>query len=78
MKVIKSVLRKIRKRDDINDKTSDFFLVNNPKLGSCYLLPKIHKRGHNVPGSQFNSSYFIENLSSFLDFHLKPLVKSHI
>ena len=50
MKVIKSVLRKIRNRGDINDETLDYFPVNNPKLGRSYLLPKIHKRLHNVPG----------------------------
>ena len=44
MKVIKSVLRKIRNRGDINDETLDYFLVNNPKLGRFCLLPKIHKR----------------------------------
>ena len=83
MKVIKSVLRKIRNRGDISDETLDYFLVNNPKLGRFYLLPKIHKRLHNVPGRPVisNSSYFTENISSFLDFHLKPLtqkVKSYI
>ena len=83
MKVIKSVLRKIKNRGDISGETLDYFLVNNPKLGRFYLLPKIHKRLHNVPGRPviFNSSYFTENISSFLDFHLKPLaqkVKSYI
>ena len=83
MKVIKSVLRKIRNRGDISDETLDYFLVNNPKLGRFYLLPKIHKILHNVPGRPVisNSSYFSENISSFLDFHLKPLaqkVKSYI
>ena len=83
MKVIKSVLRKIRNRGDISDKTLDYFLVNNPKLGRFYLLPKIHKRLHNVPGRPviYNSSYFTDNISSFLDCHLKPLaqkVKSYI
>ena len=83
MNVIKSVLRKIRNRGDINDETSDYFLVNNPKLGRFYLLPKIHKRLHNVPCRPVisNSSHFTENISSFLDFHLKPLaqkVKSYI
>ena len=83
MKVIKSVLRKIRNRDDISDETLDYFLMNNPKLGRFYLLPKIHKRLHNVPVRSVisNSSYFTENISSFLDFHLKPLaqnVKSYI
>ena len=83
MNVIKSVLRKVRKRGDISDETSDCFLVNNPKLGRFYLLPKIHKRLHNVPRRPVisNSSHFNENISSFLDFHSKPLaqkVKSYI
>ena len=83
MKVIKSVLRKIKNRGDISDETLEYFLVNNPKLGRFYLLPKIHKRLHNVPGRPVisNSSYYTENISSFLDFHLKPLaqkVKSYI
>ena len=57
--------------------------MNNPKLGRFYLLPKIHKRLHNVPGRPVISSsgYYTENISSFLDFHLKPLaqkVKSYI
>ena len=83
MKVIKSVIGKIRNRSGISDETLDYFLENNPKLGRFYLLPKIHKRLHNVPGRPVisNSSYFTENISSFLDFHLKPLaqkVKSYI
>ena len=47
------------------------------------MLPQIHKRLQNVPGRPVisNSTYFTENISSFLDFHLKPLaqkVKSYI
>ena len=70
---LKSVLRKTRNRGDTGDKTLDYFVANNPKLGRFYLLPKIHKKLHNVPGRQVisNSSYFTENISS-LDFHLKP------
>ena len=49
-KIVKSVFKKIRDRRDISDKTFDYFLVNNPKLGKFYLLPQIAKRGHNVPG----------------------------
>ena len=57
--------------------------MNDPKLGRFHLLPKIHKRLLNVPGRPVisNSSYFTENISSFLDFYLKPLaqkVKSYI
>ena len=82
-KIIKTVLKKIRDRRDISDSTLDYFLVNNPKLGRFYLLPKIHKRLQNVPGRPVisNSGYYTENISAFLEFHLKPLaqkVKSYI
>ena len=78
MKVVKSILRKIRNRGDISDKTLHYTLVNNPKLGRFYLLQKIHKRLHNVPDRPVisNSSYFPENISPFLDFHLKPLAQN--
>ena len=78
-----SLYLKIRDRRDISDTTLDYFLVNNPKLGRFYLLPKIHKRLQNVPGRPviLNSGYYTENISAFLEFHLKPLaqtVKSYI
>ena len=78
-KIIKSVLRKVRDRKDISDETLDYFLVNNPKLGKFYLLPKIHKRLYNVPGRPVisNSGYYTENISAFLEYHLKP-ISNHI
>ena len=47
------------------------------------MLPKIHKRLHDVPGRPVisNCDYYTENISSFLDCHLQPLaqkVKSYI
>ena len=56
-KIIKSVLRKVRNWKDVTDETLDYFLVNNPKLGRFYLLPKIHKRLHNVTGRPVISNY---------------------
>ena len=75
-KVIESVFGKIRNRVDINDKTLHYFYVKR-------WLSKIHKRLHSVPGGPviIKSSYFTENISSFLNFPLKPLlqkVKSYI
>ena len=75
--------KKIRDRRDTSDSTLDYFLVFNPKLGRFYLLPKIHKRLQNVPGRPVisDSGYYTENISAFLEFHLKPLaqkVKSYI
>ena len=41
------------------------------------MLPKIHVRVHNVPGRPVisHSSYLTENISTFLDFHSKPLAQ---
>ena len=50
MKLTESVLSDIRNRCDNKDKALDYFHVSNPKLGRFYLLPKIHKRLHNVTG----------------------------
>ena len=77
------MIRKLRNRGDISHETLDYFSVNNPKLGRFYLLPKIHKRLHDVPGRPVisNSGFYTENISSFIEYHLKPLaqnVKSYI
>ena len=54
----------------------DFKKTTN--LGKLYLLPKIHKRLHNVPGRPVisNCGTPTEKASEFLDFHLKPLMQS--
>ena len=82
-KIIKTVLKKVRDRRDTSDNALRYFLVNNPKLGRFYYLPKIHMRIQNVPGRPIisNSKYYTKNISAFLEFHLKPLaqkVKSYI
>ena len=61
----------------------EYFFINKPELGRFYLLPKIHKGLHNVPGRPVisNSEFFTENISAFLEHHLKTLsqkVKSFI
>ena len=70
-KIIKTILKKVRDRRDVSDSTSDYFLVR------FYLLPKIHKRLQNVPGRPVisNSGYHTENISAFLECHLKSLAK---
>ena len=76
-------LEKIRKRGDLSQNTLNYFLVKDPKFARFYLLPKVHKRLHDVPGRPVisNCGFYTENISSFLDFHLEPLaqnVKSYI
>ena len=45
-------------------------------MGRFYLLPKIHKRTENVPGRPVisNNGTATENISAFLDFHLKGIL----
>ena len=80
---IHKAMEKIRKRGDLDADTIKYFMVKDPKFARFYLLPKIHKRLHDVPGRPVisNCNYYTENISSFLDFHLQPLalrVKSYI
>ena len=67
----------IRDRGDIDEKTLEYLMVNSPRLGRFYLLPKIHKRLNSIPGRPVISDcgFFTENISEFLDFHLQPLAK---
>ena len=46
-------------------------------FGKLYLLPKIHKRLHNVPGRPVisNCGSPTEKCSEFLDHHLKPIMQ---
>ena len=50
LKIINGVIAKIRKRGDLKRDTLDYFIMKDPKFAMFYLLPKIHKRLHNVPG----------------------------
>ena len=46
-------------------------------LGKLYLLPKIHKRSYDVPGRPVisNCGAPAEEVSEFLDLHLKPIMQ---
>ena len=76
-------IEKIQKRGDLNADTIKYFMVKDPMFARFYLLPKIHKQLHDVPGRSviLNCCYYIENITLFLDFHLQTLarkVKSYI
>ena len=64
----------------IDEKQLKYFTYEYKKtfnLGKLYLLPKIHKRLHDVPGrpviSNFGTS--TEKISEFLDTQLKPIMR---
>ena len=62
-KVIDDAISFIRERGDMDEKTLEYFFVNDPKLGRFYLLSKIHKRLNGVPGRPVisNSGYFTDD-----------------
>ena len=70
-------LEKIRIRGDLLNDTLNYFLVKDRKFTRFYLLPKIHKRLHNVPGQPVisNCGFYTENASSFLDHYLQPIAQ---
>ena len=72
-----TALNKIRARGDLSADTLEYFLNKDPNFARFYLLPKIHKRLHNVPVRPVisNCGYYTENIPSFLDYHLQPLAK---
>ena len=81
--ILMKALEKICLRGDLPKDTLDYFLVKDPKFARFYLIPKIHKRLHDMPGRPVisNCGYYTENISSFLDYQLQPLaqkVKSYI
>ena len=51
--------------------------IKKLNLGKLYLLPKINKRLHNVPGRPVisNCGTPTKKASAFLDYHLKPIVQ---
>ena len=75
---IKSVLKDMLNRKEIDKNIMDYLLIKRPQLGRLYLLPKIHKRTSNVPGQTVisNDGTATKNVSVFLDFHLKTIVPS--
>ena len=80
---IMKALEKIRLRDNFSSDTLNYSLLKDPKFARFYLLPKIHKCLHDVPGRPVisNCGFYTDNISSFLDYHLQPLaqrVKSYI
>ena len=52
-----------------------YFNVEEPKFGRFYLLRKINKSLQSVPGRPVisKSGFYTDNISAFLDFHLKPI-----
>ena len=74
-------LAKIRLRANLSSDTLNYFFVEDPEFAKFYLLLKIHKKFtqplvYTGRPKISNSSFYIENISSFLDYHLQPFICS--
>ena len=71
-------LRDMFNRKETNNRPRGYLFIKKPQLGRFYLLSKIHKRTSNVPGRPVisNNGTATENISTFLDFHLKNIVST--
>lgn len=58
--------------------TDNYFLIKKPKFVRFSLLPKVHRRQHDVFGRPLISDcyYCIEKVCSFLDRYFQPLTQN--
>ena len=74
-KISNAVLDILRKRE-IDKRLFNYLLVKNVQLERFYILTKTHKRMTNIPGQPVisNNGTSTENISPYLDYHLKSLI----
>ena len=67
------------KRGDLKRDNLGYFIIKDPKFARFYLLPKIHKRLHNVSGipAIFNSCYYTKNKKNKLKSFIVKIKKVH-
>ena len=74
------LFQNLKSKVKISDKQLKYFTYEYKKVSNLqklYLLPKIHKRLHNVPGRPAisNCGKPTEKASEFLDYHLKSIMQ---
>ena len=57
-------------------KNFNYLLVDQPKAGRFYLLPKIHKAGNPGRPTVSANGHHTEKISEFVDLHLQPHVQN--
>ena len=62
----------------INEQNRNCLLVDQPKAGKVYVLPKIHKVGNPGRPTVSANGHPTEKISKFVDLHLQPHVQNQL
>ena len=75
-KQVSDTVREMHDQGHISEKNMAYLIVDQPKAGRFYLLPKIHKAGN--PGRPIVSANRqpTEKISEFVDLHLQSHVQT--
>ena len=75
-KEVSEAINEMLDEGHISEKNRNYLLIDQPKAGRFYLLPKIHKAGN--PGRPIVSAngHPTEKISEFVDLHLQPHVQN--
>ena len=75
-KQVSDTVREMHDQGHISEKNMTYLIVDQPKAGRNYLLPKIHKAGN--PGRPIVSAngHPAEKISEFVDLHLQSHVQT--
>ena len=75
-KHVSDTVRETHDQGPISEKNMAYLIVDQPKAGRFYLLPKIHKAGN--PGRPIVSAngHPTEKISEFVDLHLQSHVQT--
>ncbi|XP_070562321.1 uncharacterized protein [Ptychodera flava] len=70
---IKAAINDEYQQGNISKSTRDYLICNDPKPGTFYMLPKIHKEG--IPFRPIISTinHPTQGISEYIDYHLQPL-----
>ena len=73
---VSEAINEMHDEGHISEKNRNYLLIDQPKAGRFYLLPKIHKAGN--PGRPIVSAngHPMEKISEFVDLHLQPHVQN--
>ena len=75
---VRDAVREAESKGVIDSNTADYLIVDDPRPGNIYFVPKIHKPQRPPPGRPICNTIHsaTANISKWVDDQLKPLVQT--